>query len=844
MTISLLAFACLTLTGCGLYRAVRRPLHWVTNPCLEIGTGFFIGMGLVVLWLSIGLLPLTTGSQSLFALGVLFSLVALRTTSLSAVPKWLITGPRRLTVSWHHGLICLIGLYLLFVLINNLHRDIFPWDAFTTWMHRAKAWVVSDHIFDFHPLLPWLADGASGYPLAAAHYPPSVSVVAAFGPALTGTWDASLASIPWFFAMAACALTMVGLCRVQMPHHPGAALAGGAMLVTMPLVHIHGMLAGYADIWVMGTSGMGLAAVCVSTQRRETGALYVGLLLLLLGCLWKSEGWLWLGLGVGVATLNALWVRYRLRALPWLFAALAALWLLQPLSLGSGGVWGFSAEAINLGTFGSFAIRPYNPLRNYLEMTLWQGNFSLIVPMYIAALLLLAARGRDGLSGYLLMAVGISVTHGIIFGVSDYSKYAESGTAINRLLLQMLPVLVVTVTALVRSESPLEHRLGAAPGRPTRSSIYGVALALMAIALALPITIAFQTASHESIRIPDRLIVNDPADFLPVIGQLTDRTSGRQFVESDVAIGVAAVPMKEPGTIQPRYVLSESRMAVLDSIAFYWINSASADVHSVSLPISGSSIIDMAEYETFWQQPIREMGYLVRPQYFQSTTLGTLTLSSSLYDGLPHLKNHWLTPPPLGQRLINTTVGHTTAPISLQGVLSIAFVLICLLTLLWHGLSSKFSPAQPPSLAAGIAALWLMGSLSHLNHSIDMTRALFFPSSSEVAGINEDNAELEELAGTVTQSVTPNDGAVLSVGIDAAGRLAAHRFPFMVLPARAAAVNEGQLTGTADAQLSYVVIFGSDNEQLSAAASRLERSIGLQPIRRGSGYLMLALQGG
>ena len=843
MTISLLAFACLTVTGCGFYRLVHCRLNWVTNPFLEVGAGFFIAMGLVVLWLSSGLLPLTTASQSLLALSVVLSLMALKTTPLPALQRWFAPVTGTLTPSWHLALVCLIGVYLLLVLINNLNRDIFPWDAFTTWMYRAKAWVVSNQAIEFQPLLPWLADETSGYPLAAAHYPISISAVAAFGPSLTGTWDAAPASIPWFFAMAACALMMIGLCKVQIPHHFGAALSGGAMLITIPLVHIHGMLAGYADIWVMGTSGMGLAAVCISTQRRDAGVLIVGLLLLLLGCLWKSEGWLWLALGITVAALYRLWGRYRFRVLPWLLAAAGALWLLQPLHLGPAGVWGATAAEINLGALGNFEVRLYNPLKNYLEMTLWQGNFLLIMPMYIGALLLLAMKARGNLGGYLLMALGIFVTQGTIFGVSNYSKYAESGTAINRLLLQMLPVLIVTITALVPSELSSEGRASAKREQRTRSSLYGIALALLAVALALPLTMAFQTETPENLREPDRLITHDPADFVPVIGQLTDRGVGLQFVDSTVPIGVAAVAMTDPDTIQPRYVMSKSRMAVLDSIAFYWINSDSPDVHSASLGVTGSSIMDMAEYPSFWRKPIKEMGYLVRPQYFQSTTLGTLTLSSSLYDGLPQLKNHWLTPAPLGQRLINATVGHVSAPVTLQGLLAAACLLVCLLAMLWRALHGKLLSAQPPSLIAGIATLWLIGSLGHLNQSMGLTKTLFLPTSQEVAGVFEEESALQELATAIEQSVTENDGAVLAIGIDAPGRLAAHRFPFMVLPARAATVDEGQLANIATTLPNSVVIFGGNDELLTTAADRLAREAGLEQISRGTGYIMLSLRG-
>ena len=83
--------------------------------------------------------------------------------------------------------------------------------------------------------------------------------------------------------MTASALIMAGLCRLQSPSHPIAALFGAMLLVTAPLVHWHGVLAGYADIWVMGTSGMGLAGICLWTQHKARSTLAVSLLLLALG---------------------------------------------------------------------------------------------------------------------------------------------------------------------------------------------------------------------------------------------------------------------------------------------------------------------------------------------------------------------------------------------------------------------------------------------------------------------------------------------------------------------------------------------------------------------------------
>ena len=58
------------------------------------------------------------------------------------------------------------------------------------------------------------------------------------------------------------------------------------------------------------------------------------------------------------------------------------------------------------------------------------------------------------------MGLGIALIHCVIFGLSAYSKYAEIGTAINRVLLQTLPVFILTVTAVWRYSEQLTRGKG------------------------------------------------------------------------------------------------------------------------------------------------------------------------------------------------------------------------------------------------------------------------------------------------------------------------------------------------------------------------------------------------
>ena len=112
-------------------------------------------------------------------------------------------------------------------------------------------------------------------------------------------------------------------------------------------------------------------------------------------------------------------------------------------------------SALSAGPFGVFAARPYNPAPVFLEMSILQGNFLLLVPLYGIALVTLLTRDFRDYFGYLLMALCLMALYVVIFGLSVHSFYAETGTALNRLLLQNVPVIIVTITAVLQAKAPL-----------------------------------------------------------------------------------------------------------------------------------------------------------------------------------------------------------------------------------------------------------------------------------------------------------------------------------------------------------------------------------------------------
>ena len=859
MALTLLTLFASAIAGFGVCQASTRRLGLPADALIYLGLGFFVAMAIVSFIVSQNWLPISTVSQAILLVSCCAAAVTALDFNLRSRLALSAGTPLGSRLRWFNAVcLCLIAGYLSLILLNNMSQQIFPWDAFTTWMFRAKAWVTTDRAVDFLTFNEWLVSG-SGFTLPAAHYPISLSAVAAFAAAVSGGWSDQAASIPWFFAMTASALIMAGLCRLQTANHPIAALFGAMLLMTAPLVHWHGLLAGYADIWVMGTSGMGLAGICIWTQSKARSTLAVSLLLLALGCLWKSEGWLWLILGCGVAMASNFWPRRTLRGWVVIVLIAIALGFAQPVDLGPLGRWGVTESALSAGGFGVFAARPYNPAPAFLEMSILQGNFLVLVPLYSVALVTLLIWDFRDYFGYFLMALCLMAVHIVIFGLSEHSFYAETGTAINRLLLQNAPVLVVTITAVLQATAPSTQPVsGGAPikdpaktkrtaqrsaidNTPTKWStgLFAAILFIVPLAMALPLTLAMSSlGAPQSTGIPTQTV--SAAKFRPLVGDLRKSPHGYQFQGDNLPVGVAAIPLTHSNAIQPRYVVSQSWMQAPEKLSFYWINNDEPSVHATPLPLSGWSVLDMAEYQDFWQRPIAEMGILAKPQNFNQAAIGSVTLTDSLLNAIPALIHHWVTPGPISHRLINNTTGHLPAPIALQRVLVAALVLIISIGVTWWLLAPASRTAAVRSMLLAVSGLWLLGSSAHLNQVYSLMQNP--PAGANTAGdtVKLDGAHLIPLIASVKQNPVLASAPMLTASLDRFSDFEAQRLPFMALPTSAAAIDVSALTQVVANFSGTVVLLGKDGSQLQEKTAELARISSLRPHQSGVGYVLLS----
>ena len=151
MAFTFIGLSLLWLAGFQACRALGARADWQTNVWIDVGAGFFIAAALLILFLTGAPVPLSTASWGAVFGCALIALPLLRSAmhpNRFKAPVFHLASVRAHLP--HLLIIMLITGHLLLVLTNNLSRDIYPWDAFTTWMYRAKVWVLNNALVVFH----------------------------------------------------------------------------------------------------------------------------------------------------------------------------------------------------------------------------------------------------------------------------------------------------------------------------------------------------------------------------------------------------------------------------------------------------------------------------------------------------------------------------------------------------------------------------------------------------------------------------------------------------------------------------------------------------------------------
>jgi hypothetical protein len=441
----------------------------------QIGYGFFLGYA--GLFIAIMICHLTMAAVYWPGIMVFLLLIALtgsfmiwRTpvsnTAIATHPTQSNSQNRSLAMKLLLAVLLLwTGIHLLIYTIDVYTQPVYPWDAWLAWVYRAKAWFLAGGITPVVSAADWASSGSTAtYTIDAWMYPIFPSIVPFWAALSLGHWSETLVNVPVLFAGLAIGMALYGQCREF-----GLGLLSSVvciyLLYSIPLLGIHIGLAGYADIWMAGFTGLGFVALIRALALRLTpGSTGYGLqitlafMFLVFSIFVKNEGAVWLMLGL----ILLMFLSYRARV-PIMISVCIAMLLLIGFALGITqidlpwiGPLGLQDGRLMIPFIGNFALEIHSIWYSYLTNFFSLGSWNLFWVLVLTALIL-AIPSNANLVAQKVQRIGLTfivlflATQFFIFGLTDQGIWADAFTAINRLPLHFVPALLFASFAILHA---------------------------------------------------------------------------------------------------------------------------------------------------------------------------------------------------------------------------------------------------------------------------------------------------------------------------------------------------------------------------------------------------------
>lgn len=331
-----------------------------------------------------------------------------------------------------------------------------PWDAWAAWEVKAKIWVLAGQIAPFVSFSDWLAHPYGILRTGIGYTYPDLLPWAIVWFAGTGGWIEPWINLAWFGLWISLMVAQYGQLRA-LGMDVGRAWIGVYVLGSLPLLESHVALGGYADLWLAALFAQATFAWLrwhCRGERRQLGVV-VGLIILL--PMVKLEGAVW-SIVLGAACVFSLLPRWSGRSRLLLgFAFAAALILLSGIfgAAWIGVAWryidtqaGFNLAAIS------------DSLAAFTHGLFTQDNWNVL--WFALPLVLIGNRDvwtRSATARRLVALAGVSfLLIAVLFVFTAAARYAQSYSAVNRLVLQLTPILAaLLILALKPAQlAPLE----------------------------------------------------------------------------------------------------------------------------------------------------------------------------------------------------------------------------------------------------------------------------------------------------------------------------------------------------------------------------------------------------
>jgi len=458
MTASMLLaiWSAMWLLGSGAWAAVAGWPRRMADGWCALGGGWIVGAagcGLCVRLFaaqSLAAVPTRVGLAAV-VIGVLGWVLAwwMRSPAAATQPAAIVHGPRRSDRLWMALLLALLAWRGWIVCGDVLLHPALPWDAWAVWLDKAKAWVLSGRIDPSVSYEDWI-----GHPVAATRtglawmYPELIPWMAVWMAGGTH-WIEPLVGLLWFGLGVAVLMLHYGQWRA-LGVRPLAATAGTYALGSIPLLDVHVALGGYADLWIAAVLSMGAHAwlrwSCLG-ERRQLGIVVIAMALL---PLLKLEGSVW-SIILGVACLFRA-LPSQLRGRRFLVGA-GALLLVVIACVALGLPWtGVARRYLDTGHFFDFGQIGVSSAS--LAAALWaQWNWNLLWFALPVALWWNRRRWlHSAMTRRLLAFVALPFVAMLgLFLLTSAARYSQSYSAVNRLLLQITPLLVSVLVMALRA---------------------------------------------------------------------------------------------------------------------------------------------------------------------------------------------------------------------------------------------------------------------------------------------------------------------------------------------------------------------------------------------------------
>lgn len=416
-----------------------------------LGYGYLLGQFAAVLVLgvtaSLGLAPNSIGPMLVMGL---IAVAGARLPATAAPVSTEIGKPAESSPLWHWifilPLLFWVGLRLAGLALEVWWQPLFPWDAWTTWILRARVWSELHQFVPFVSPETWLSDpGGTAQTIAAWSYPKAVSLLALWPTLGYGSWNETIAVLPWFGCALALGLGFYGQARIW-----GCSVLETSvflwMLFSLPILDTHIALAGYADLWLAVVLGLGAAAFFQWSRCGDRRQLLLAFLLMLICPFIKHEGAIWLISFIPAllaARLSGRWLSAI--GLATLGAAMAV-WISGGLSvaLPGAGVLALTPDFVQIPGVGKFVFTYHDSWpalwRNLFVYGTWHlFGYLLVFAVFWGAATGLARGAEPWQRAEMAFVITSLLLFFVLFFLTDAHLWADQATSLNRLLLHFAP---------------------------------------------------------------------------------------------------------------------------------------------------------------------------------------------------------------------------------------------------------------------------------------------------------------------------------------------------------------------------------------------------------------------